>query len=98
MNEEKKEKKNEKIISVDEKSAENVKMKKIVKEKFSKEKKNLDMIMFEIVDVKNSNAVIFMKYYINDTMTISSSFTKEKNSKKNENENFEKMKKKKTDE
>ena len=55
-------------------------------------------MMFEIVDVKNSNAMIFIKYYINDTMTISSSFTKEKSSKKNENENFEKTKKKKTDE
>ena len=86
------------MISVDEKSAENVKMKIIIKKKFSKKKKNLDTMMFEIVDVKNSNAVIFMKYHINDTTTISNSFTKEKNSKKNENESFEKTKKKKTDE
>ena len=97
MNEEKKKKKNEKMINVDEKSTENVKMKKIIKEKFSK-KENSDTMMFEIVDVKNSNAVIFMKYYIDDTTTISSSFTKEKNLKKNKNESFEKTKRKKTDE
>ena len=54
--------------------------------------------MFEIVDVKNSNAMIFMKYYINDTTTISSNFTRKKSSKKNENESFEKTKEKKTDE
>ena len=82
------------MINVDEKSTEDVKMKKIVKEKFSK-KKNLDTMMFEIVDVKDPNVVIFMKYHINDTTTISNSFTREKNSKKNENENFEKTKKKK---
>ena len=98
MNEEKKKKKNEKMISVDEKPTKNVKMKKIVKKRFSKKEKNLDTIMFEIVDVKNSNAVILMKYYINDTTTISNSFTKEKSSKKNENENFEKAEKKKTNE
>ena len=98
MNEEKKKKKNEKMINVGEESTKNVKMKKIVKEKFSKEKKNLDTMMSEIVDVKNSNAVTFMKYHIDDTITISSSFTKKKNSEKNENENFEKTKKKKTDE
>ena len=86
------------MINVDEKSAENVKMKKIIKKKFSEEKKNLDTIMFEIVDVKNSNAMIFIKYHINDTTTISSSFTKKKNLKKNENESFEKTKEKKTDE
>ena len=33
-------------------------------------------MMFGIVDVKNSNAEIFMKYYIDDTTTISSNFTK----------------------
>ena len=98
MNEEKNEKRNEKMINVDEKSAKNVKMKRIVKEKFSKKEKNLDTMMFEIVGVKNPNAVIFMKYHINDTMTILSSFTKEKNSKKNKNESFEKTKKKKTNE
>ena len=85
------------MISVDEKSTENVKIEKIVKEKFSK-KENLDTMMFEIVDVKNSNAVIFMKYYIDDTTTISSSFTKEKSSKKNENESSEKTKEEKTNE
>ena len=97
MNEEKKKEKNEKMINVDEKSTKDVKMKKIMKKKFSK-KENFDTMMFEIVDVKNSNAVIFMKYHINDTMTISSSFTREKSSKKNENGSFEKTKKKKTNE
>ena len=53
-----------------------MKMKKIIKKKFSKKKKNLDIIIFEIVDVKNSNAKIFMKYYIDDTTTISNNFTK----------------------
>ena len=86
------------MINVDEKPAENVKMKKIVKKKFSKKKENLDTMMFEVVDVKNSNAMIFMKYHIDDTTTISDNSTRKKNSKKNENESFEKTKKKKTDE
>ena len=85
------------MISVDEESAKNVKMKKIVKEKFSKEE-NLDTMMSESVDVKNSNAMIFMKYHIDDTTTTSSSFTREKSSKKNEDESSEETKKKKTDE
>ena len=70
----KKEKK--KIINVDEKSTKNVKMKKVVKKKFLKEKRNPDTIMFDVVNVKNSNTEIFTKYHIDDTMTISSSFTK----------------------
>ena len=86
------------MISVGEKPTEDVKMKKIMKKKFSKKKEDFDTIMFEIVDVKNSNAMIFMKYYIDDTTTISSSFTRKKNSKKNENGSFEKAEKKKTDE
>ena len=86
------------MINVDEKPAEDVKMKKIIKKKFSKKKENLDTMMFEVVDVKNSNTMIFMKYHINDTTTISSSFTKKKNSKKDENESFEKTKEKKTNE
>ena len=94
----KRKKKNEEMINADEKSTEDVKMKRIVKKKFSKEKKDLDTMMFEIVDVKNSNAMIFIKYHIDDTIMISSSFTKKKNSKKNENKNFEKTEKKKTDE
>ena len=97
MSERKEKEKNEKMISVGEEPTENVKMKKIVKKKFSK-KENFDTMMFEIVDVKNSNAVIFMKYYINDTTTTLSSFMKEKNSKKNENESFEKAEEKETDE
>ena len=106
MSEKKKKKKNEEMINVGEKPTKNVKMKKIVKKRFSKKKENLDTIMFEVVDVKNPNAVIFMKYYNDDMMTTSDSFMKEKNSKKNknesskknENESFEKTKKKKTDE
>ena len=98
MNEEEKEKKNEKMINADEKPAENIKMKKIVKKKFSKKKEDLDIMMFEIVDVKDSDAVIFIKYHIDDTMTTSDSFTRKKSSKKNENENFEETEKKKTDE
>ena len=69
-------KENEKMISVDEKSTKNVKIKKIVEKKFSKEEENSDTMMFEVVDVKNSNAEIFIKYHINDTITISSNFTK----------------------
>ena len=95
---EKKKKENEKMINVDKKSTKNIKIKRIVKKKFSKKKENFDTIMFEIVDVKNSNAEIFMKYYIDDITTISSSFTKKKSSKKNKNESFEKTKKKKTNE
>ena len=83
------------MINAGEKSTKNVKMKKIVKKKFSKEKENFDIMIFETVDVKNSNAVIFMKYHIDDTTTISSNFTKKKSSKKNKNESFEKAKKKK---
>ena len=98
MSKEEKEKKNEKIINVGEESTKDVKMEKIVKEKFSKKKKNFDTMMFEIVDVKNSDAVTFMKYYIHNTTTISSNFTKEKSSKKNEDESFEKTKKEETDE
>ena len=98
MNERKEKKKNKKMINVGEESTENMKMKRIMKKKFSKKKENLDTMMFEAVDVKNSNAVIFMKYHINDTTTISSNFTKEKSSKKNENESFEKAEKKETNE
>ena len=53
-----------------------MKMKKIIKKRFSKKEKNFDTMMFEIVDVKNSNTKIFIKYYIDDTTTISNSFTK----------------------
>ena len=98
MNKKKKEKKNKKIININEKSTKNVKIKEIVKKKFSKKEKNFDTMMFEVVDVKNSNAKIFMKYHIDDTTTILNNFMKEKNSKKNKNESFEKMKKKKTNE
>ena len=75
MSEKKKEKKNEKMINVGEKPAEDVKMKKVV-EKFSKKKENSDTMMFEIVDVKNSNARILMKHHIDDTTSTSNNFTK----------------------
>ena len=64
------------MISVGEKSAENVKMKRIVEKKFSKKKEDFDTMMFGIVDVKNSNARTFIKHHIDDTTTISNSFTK----------------------
>ena len=64
------------MINVDEKSTKNVKIKRVIEERFSKKEKSSDTIMFEIVDVKNSNAEIFIKYHIDDTTTISSSFTK----------------------
>ena len=97
MNEEKKKEKNVKMINADEKPAKDVKMKKIMKEKFSKEE-NFDTMMSEIADVKNPNAMTLMKYHIDDTTTTSDSFTKKKSSEKNEDENSEKTKKKKTDE
>ena len=64
------------MINVDEKLTKNVKMKKIVKKRSAKKKKIFNTIMFKVVDVKNSNAKTFMKYYIDDTTTISSNFTK----------------------
>ena len=96
------------------------KNKKNIEKKFLKKKKYSETMMFEIVDVKNSNVKIFIKYYIDDIMTILNNFTKKffefinflkkenvvqtyahekklkKNSKENENESFEKAKKKKT--
>ena len=63
------------MISVDEKSTENVKIKKIIEKKFLKKKENFDTMMFDVVDNKNSDAIT-IKYHINDITTISSSFTK----------------------
>ena len=51
-------------------------MKKIVEKIFLKKKRNFDTMMFDIVDVKNFNAEIFMKYYIDDITTISNNFMK----------------------
>ena len=76
MNEKKRKEKNEKMINVGEKSTENVKIKRIIEKKFLKKKKNSDTMIFDIVGVKNSSAVILIKYYIDDTMTISNNFTK----------------------
>ena len=64
------------MISVDEKSTENVKINKIIKKSFLKKEENFDTIIFNVVDMKNSNAKIFIKYYINDMMMISNNFTK----------------------
>ena len=64
------------MISVDKKLTKNVKMKKIIEKKFLKEKKNSNTMIFNIVDVKDSNAEIFIKYHINDTTTTSNNFTK----------------------
>ena len=86
------------MINVGEESAKNMKMKKIIKKKFLKKKENFDIIMFGVVGVKDSNAMIFMKYYIDDTTTILSNFTRKKNLKKDENESFEKAKEEKTNE
>ena len=72
----KKREKNKKMINVDEKSTENIKMKRIIKKEFLKKKENFDTMMFRIVDLKNSNARIFMKHHINDIMSISNNFTK----------------------
>ena len=71
-----KEKKNEKMINVGKKSTKNVKIKKIIKEKFLKKKKNLHTIIFDVINVKNWNAVTVIKYHIDDTIMISRSFTK----------------------
>ena len=51
-------------------------MKRIVQKRFLKKKKNFNTMMFNVVDVKNSNAKIFRKYHIDDTTTISNNFTK----------------------
>ena len=64
------------MINVDKKSTKNVKMKRIVKKKFLKEKKNFNTMMFDVIDVKNSNIMILIKYYIDDTIKISNNFTK----------------------
>ena len=55
------------MINVDDKSTENVKIKKIIEKKFSKKKVNSNTIIFEDVNVKNSNARTFMMFYIDDT-------------------------------
>ena len=64
-----------KRINVDEKSTENVKMKKTIKEKISKKEMNLNTRMFENVIVKNSNTQTFMMFYIDDTTSFASIFT-----------------------
>ena len=68
--------KNKKMINVNEKSTKDIKMKRIVEKIFLKKKENFNIIIFKIVDLKSSNAEIFLKYHIDDTITISSNFTK----------------------
>ena len=70
------EKKNEKMINIDEKLAENIKIKEIIRKKFLKKKENFDTMMFDNFDVKNSNIMIFIKHHIDDTTMISNNFTK----------------------
>ena len=71
-----KKEKNEKIINVGEKLAKNIKITRIIEKRIPKKKENFGIIMFDVVDVKKSNAKTFIKYYIDDTTTISDSFTK----------------------
>ena len=47
-------------------------MKKMIEEKFSKEKINSNTMMFEGVNVKNSNAQTFIMFYIIDTTSFAS--------------------------
>ena len=68
MNEEKKKKKN--TINADEKSAK-MNMRKLMKKRFEKKKKNFRYVMFEDLVVKNSNARISAKHYINNTTSSS---------------------------
>ena len=58
-------------INVDEKSTK-MNMKKLVKKKFEKKKENSRYMMFEDLVVKNSNARISAKHYIDDTTSFSS--------------------------
>ena len=69
MNEEEKRKKN--TINADKKSAK-MNIKKFVKKKFKKKKKNFRYMMFEDLIVKNSNIQTLTKYYIDDTTSFSS--------------------------
>ena len=62
----KRKKKKKNTINVDEKSAK-MNMKKLVKKKFKKKKKNFRYVMFENLVVKNSNVRVSAKYYIDDT-------------------------------
>ena len=71
MNEEKKKEKKKNTINADEKSAK-MNMKKLIKKKFEKKKKNFRYVMFEDFVVKNSNARISTKHHINDTTSFSS--------------------------
>ena len=70
MNEEKKEKKKKNMINANEKSAK-MNIKRLMKKRFEKKKKNSRYVMFEDLVVKNSNMRISAKYYINDTTSSS---------------------------
>ena len=71
MNEKENEKKNKNIINSDEKSTKNIKMKKIIKKRFSRKKENLNIIIFDDVNMKNANAQTFMIFCIDNTTTTS---------------------------
>ena len=64
----KKKKKN--TINADKKSTK-MNMKRFVKKRFEKKKENSRYMMFENLVVKNSNAQVSTKYYINDTTSSS---------------------------
>ena len=66
----KKKKKKKNTINADEKSTK-MNIKRFVKKRFEKKKKNFRYMMFEDLVVKNSNARASAKYYLNDTMSSS---------------------------
>ena len=66
MNEKKKKEKKKNMINADEKSAK-MNMKELVKKRFEKKKENSRYMMFENLVVKNLNARILTKHYINNT-------------------------------
>ena len=51
-----------------------MKIKKMIEKRFSKKEVNSNTIMFESVNVKNSNAQIFIMFHINDTTSFANIF------------------------
>ena len=47
-------------------------MKKLIEKKFLKKKINLNIMIFEDVNIKNSNARTFIIFYINNTISFAS--------------------------
>ena len=60
------------MINIDKKPTEKVKMKRIIEKKFLKKEVNSNTIIFESVNMKNSNARTFIIFYINDTTLFAS--------------------------